>query len=120
MEISDNEGNKIENIGGNLFLRLKGEARSRKIGWIYNGILYVSRIRDKHLHRKSNSYSFNHHIIANAKTFNRVSIRDEKGVYNLKNEEMLDKGEFLFSQEKGFEKQLFVSLDYLESKKLHL
>jgi hypothetical protein len=117
---TDDFGNKIIIIkkGHNitLSLRLSTENRKRLIGNISTlyGTMTVRRVRKKHLHEKSNSYGFNHHILDNAKQFKYIRLCETKNEYLIPKEYILENGKFMYYKGQGFERQIFVSLDELE------
>lgn len=118
-EIKDTEGNAIrsKNYGGfiHIVLYLKGTAYPRKLGRINTSTntLIVDRKRAKHLHLKSNSYGFNHSLLAQATRFDKVQINDETGSYIATVEDILTNGKFLFFKQVGFEKQIFYPINQL-------
>lgn len=116
--VPDKNGNKlILTVKGNVFLKLKNEKRKRKLGVINRAkkIFIIKRNRQKHLHRKTNSYGFNHHIISKAKTFDKILLKDEYGEYQFPISKILDHGKtFLHFMQKGFELQIFLPLEIIE------
>lgn len=114
----DNEGNILRREGTAIFLKLKREKRTRRIGDINNRILYMTRKRNRHIHVKSNSYGFNHWLLDNAKLFDYIVIQDEMGAYKIKKDYIVKKGDFLFFKQTGFEKQIFLSVEDIERFKI--
>ena len=80
--------------------------------------LFVKRVRSEHLHKKSNSYGLNHHILANATKFDHVKITDDFGTYLIPLQTVLDEGKFLHFKKQGFERQLFLDLDLIRKYKI--
>lgn len=121
VRIPDKDGNEILiNNGRSILLRLRGERKARRIGEINSKKqLVVHRKRIIHLHYKSQSYGFNHYIIDNAKKFNKVLLIDERGSYLIPNKVILEKGEFLYFKQVGFELQIFLSLEIINQYKLN-
>jgi hypothetical protein len=118
-EIIDVHGNKIicseENNIVNIYLKLKSGLKKRHIGYI-NGsehVFYVVRKRIKHLHHNTNGYGFNYKIINETKRFDTLHIQDEKSVWRVPVDFILQHGKFNFYKEQGFEKQIFINLDLL-------
>ncbi len=109
--IVDNDGSKI-----GLSLSLRGEGRSRNIGFvdIQTKTLVVRRNRSKHLLRAGNAYGFNHCVLTAAKKFDKVRIEDEFKTWIIPVSEILERGSFLNFQKQGFELQIFVRLDILD------
>lgn len=110
--MQDVSGNKIVNVGGNIFLYLASGGK-RLVGELLEGqrVLRVTRKRGKHLLRKANAYGFNHFILSNAKKFDTVLLVDDFGAYRIPRQYILEHGEFLWFKEQGFEKQIFLTLD---------
>jgi hypothetical protein len=120
--IRDSAGNAIvaHNDGNTITLRLRiidisGHVATRSLGVIekQSRIFTVRRKRAVHLHRKSNSYGFNHYVLENAKTFDRVEIIDDAGTYIVPVDVMLTNGKILYFKQMGFERQIFVPLDII-------
>lgn len=118
-QIADNVGNKIiaSNNGNRIkvLLKLNSEIRSRLLGYINIKSKSIKIIRKKEIHllHKNNSYGFNHTLLADAKTFDKILLKDELNAWNIPTQFILDNGKFLFFKEQGFEKQIFVSLEQL-------
>ena len=119
IRIPDADGNEIVVKDKNISLKLASEDRSRRIGIINSKKqLSIKRKRIIHLHYKSQSYGFNHYVIDNAKKFNKVLLSDERGTYLIPNKIILEKGEFLYFKQQGFEVQIFLSLEIINQYKL--
>jgi hypothetical protein len=104
-----------------IFLRLADEKHRRLIGVIdiQHLTLHIERDREKHLLNKANAYGFNYFILDQAKRFNYVCLHESNGnVYLLDREKMIEDGKFLFFKQQGFEKQIFLSIDYLSQFKV--
>lgn len=114
----DDFGNVIIRKGNVLYLRLRGTTRRRRIGIISGGILIARRKKAIHLHRKSDSYGFNHYILANAQSFDTVKLMDDTDTYLIPNKKIIELGHYLHFLEKGFERQVFVKLEDLQQFKL--
>tara|TARA_R110000868_G_scaffold36781_5_gene130241 strand:- start:341 stop:739 length:399 start_codon:yes stop_codon:yes gene_type:complete len=118
-QISDSSGNKIiaSNNGERIkvLLKLNAELRCRLLGYVNIKSKTIKIIRKKELHllRKNNSYGFNHTLLADAKMFNKILLKDEFNSWSIPTQFILDNGKFLFFKEQGFEKQIFVSLEEL-------
>lgn len=117
-QVADKNGNKlIVTVSGNVFLKLSTEKRHRRLGLIDRDkkLFIINRNREKHLHRKSNSYGFNHHLISKAKTFNKILLKDEFGEYQFPINKILDHGKTLMHyKQKGFELQIFLPIEVIE------
>ena len=118
----DGNGNKLiidhYPAHANINLKLASESRQRNIGTldIVARVLYVSRIKTKHLFRKMNAYGMNHYILKEAKLFDMVVLNDEHSTWNIPREFILSKGNFLnFSNHGGFELQIFISLTDIDT-----
>ncbi len=118
-QIVDSTGNKIiaSNNGSRIkvLLKLQNELRSRLLGYINikSKSIKIIRKKDLHLLRKNNSYGFNHTLLSDAKTFNKILLKDEVNSWKIPTQFILDNGKFLFFKEQGFERQIFISLDEL-------
>ena len=120
-EMLDEEGNRIiATDKGNVIsidLKLKKEKRRRHVGLVTKSTrtLFVTRQKEKHLHRKSHSYGFNYKIIEMARAFDFISIQDEDCRWKIKREDTLNKENqtVLYFKQQGFEVQIFISLEKL-------
>ena len=118
-QISDSAGNKIiaSNNGDRIkvLLKLNSELRSRLLGYvnIKSKSIKIIRKKEVHLLYKNNSYGFNHTLLADAKTFDKILLKDEVNAWKIPTQFILDNGKFLFFKEQGFERQIFVSLEQL-------
>lgn len=122
--VKDEHGNNMlcgrNEVSVLIKLVLIGEGRRRNIGTIMlkKRELIVKRKRKEHLHWKSNSYGLNDNLIRNAKLFDTVRLIDEHAEYKMKRQDILDKGALLFFKQKGFELQIFMSLETLAKYKV--
>lgn len=122
--VSDKFGNEViinrVNNNLNLSLKLAGESRTRDVGFItmQTRVFHVSRIRSKHLFLKNNSYGFNHKILEDAKLFDNVEIKDDKGCWLVPKDYILKEGKFLHFKKDGFERQIFIELIKIEQFKV--
>jgi hypothetical protein len=118
-QISDSAGNKIiaSNNGDRIkvLLKLNTELKSRLLGYvnIKSKSIKIIRKKEVHLLYKNNSYGFNHTLLADAKMFNKILLKDEFNSWSIPTQFILDNGKFLFFKEQGFEKQIFVSIEQL-------
>lgn len=97
-------------------LKLKN-MKPRMIGTVTKSTrtIEMKRKRDKHLHFKTNSYGFNDYILREQTSFDWVRLSDDLGNHwKIPVSYILEKGEYLFFKQQGFEKQRFVSLENLE------
>lgn len=94
--------------------------KSKKIGTINRSdkILITERKRKKHLMNANNSYGFNHEILKNAKSFDRIQLTDEYGTYLISVSMILQRGTFLHFLSQGYEKQIFFPLKDIEKYKI--
>lgn len=115
---ADKNGNSLWIMNsGNVFLKLMKETKKRRLGYIDRGkrIFMVRRKRATHLLRKINSYGFNHHLISKAKSFDKISLRDEFGEYVFPVSKVMEHGKtHLHFKQKGFELQIFLPLEIIE------
>lgn len=107
-------------LNPSIYLKLKVEKRERLIGTLSekHKFMQVKRKKAKHLHRKSDSYGFNHYVLSNAQRFNKVKVCDDDGQYMVPVKRILQDGEFLFFNAKGFELQIFLKMDIIRGYKL--
>lgn len=113
MRIADDQGNIISVLNNRIMLTLKKERRARLIGVIHDDekFLYVKRNRNRHLHKKTNSYGYNDFVLRNTKRFNHILLQDVSGKYLIPVNEILTKGNYLFFKTEGFERQVFFPLE---------
>lgn len=111
--IIDDFGNMIIPQAGKLILQLSASNKKLTIGKfnLPSKTLYLSRKREKHLHKKSNSYGFNYEMIKRSIKLDTVCLTDEYGVYKFPKQLILDEGKFLTFKQQGFERQIFLPLD---------
>jgi len=118
-QVADNVGNKIiASSNGTrikVLLKLNSEIRSRLLGYINIKSKSIKIIRKKEVHmlQKNNSYGFNYTLLNDAKTFNKILLKDELNAWKIPTQFILDNGKFLFFKEQGFEKQIFISIEQL-------
>lgn len=103
-----------------VYLQLHGERRSRKIGVVTKSTrtLSVRREREQHLFRKGNAYGFNEYVIRNQTSFTHISLFDGVEHWKIPVEFILSNGTYLNFKEKGYERQLFVTLEQIEKFKI--
>ena len=99
-----------------IHLQLVGESRKRKVGTITKSTktLAITRKRFKHLFIKGNAYGFNEYILANAKLFDKIKLKDELCEWKIPVKFILENGSYLMFKQQGFERQLFVSLTQID------
>lgn len=109
--ILNNDGKRIK-----VALLLKGKAK-KMIGTIdlAKRTLTVNRIKAKHLLNISNSYGFNHFLLNKATRFDTIILKEKEtnAKYQLDRIKLLEVGSFLFFEKQGFERQIFVSRDWI-------
>ena len=96
-----------------LYLKLESEGkRKRKIGTITKSTktMKITRNRGKHLFNKMNAYGFNEYILSNAKTFDKIWLKDEFQEWKIPVSFILEHGKYMNFKTQGFELQKFVSL----------
>ncbi len=80
----DNTGNYLFRKGKTIMLKLRSETKPRRIAvFIEPDVIVVTRSRERHLHKKSNSYGINYRLLTDWGHIRRVKIRDEFGLYEL-------------------------------------
>jgi hypothetical protein len=97
-------------------LKLQSEKTQRLIGTvkIEDKTLILKRKKAKHLFRKNNSYGFNEYLIQNGQTFDKIMLADDDAVYLFPKSLVVEKGNYLYFKQEGFEKQIFLPLDELK------
>lgn len=100
-----------------LYLKLPTEKYRRGIGTINvnNAQLHLHRSNKKHILHKANAYGFNHYILSEGTTFEDVVIHEEETskIFMVNKKFILSSGMFLHFKEQGFERQLFISREWL-------
>lgn len=116
-DMTDTHGNRLYSKGATVYLRLaKGE--HRKLGVIdpKQKVFAVKRERIKHLFRKNNSYGFNHHFLSTPTiAFDKILLEDDYGKFLIPVKYVMENGKFLNFLQKGFERQLFLQLERIET-----
>lgn len=106
-----------------LYIRLAKESHRRHIGRINPSTrrLHVERSEDMHILKKANAYGFNHHVLKEAQTFDEVILHENGGrrIYRMERKYMLNDGDFLFFKHQGFERQIFLSKEWIEHYEVH-
>jgi hypothetical protein len=123
LKVTDDAGNTLEIYTDKddqqrvLKLKLDNESRTRHIASISlkDRTIEFLRKKDKHLYRRTNSYGVNEKIISDGQTFDTVVIRDETDTYVVPRDFILKQGKIMFHKEKGFERQLFITLESLQA-----
>jgi hypothetical protein len=119
--LTDENGNQLiiksNNVRLILYLKLKAETKSRKLGVVNleQKVFEVTRNRAKHLFRKNQSYGFNHKLLDEAKLFDNVRLKDDIQEWLIPKSYILENGNFLhFKNNGGFERQIFIELDKIQ------
>lgn len=118
--IDDERGNLLltKSNGKRILLSLKlaAERRYRNLGFINiaTKALHVRRDTGKHLMRAINGYGFNYKLLADAKKFDKIRLKDTNSEWVIPREFILSKGAFLHFLGQGFEKQIFIALDAIQ------
>lgn len=113
---TDTHGNKIYSKGATIYLKLQHE--TRKLGVIdpKQKVFAIKRERLKHLFRKNNSYGFNHHFLSTPTVvFDKILLEDDYGKFLIPTKYILENAKFLNFLQKGFEKQVFLRLELIET-----
>lgn len=109
--------------GFDIYMRLTTERHRRHIGRISNEhrTMLTERISTKHILTKANAYGFNYHILSNAKKFDKILLyeADLHHLYMLEIKYMLSEGSFLFFKQQGFEKQIFLTREWISHYQIH-
>lgn len=116
----ESQGHKfrISNVDEIVKLILPGQ-KGRMVGRIKGTRFITVRKPLSHTHLLTNSYGFNYHFINDAEYwgFDIVELKERrKLIAKLTPKEIMEKGEIKQYRDKGFELQIFVSLDDLKSK----
>lgn len=116
------EQTRVRQQGGSvllldLFIRVANEKHRRHIGRINTETrrFHVERNEDMHLLKKANAYGFNHYILKSATTFDNVVLHEtcSRCVYVMERKHMLNEGQFLFFKQQGYEKQIFLTREWI-------
>jgi hypothetical protein len=110
----DDVGNELSvAANGKVMLKLASEERARAIGVISEGKLFVERDSFRHLHRKSNSYGFNYHLLKDFDTFSTVMLKENGATtFAIPKERILEDGQIMFFKKArtgSFELQIFLN-----------
>lgn len=110
------EENRSKNL--NLYIKLENERHRRHIGLINikSRIMHVERNSTQHILKKANAYGFNHYILSKGQKFDKVALHeiDTGKIYLIDKNYLLKEGQFLFFKQQGFEKQLFLTKEWLD------
>lgn len=111
--ISDAQGNKLHLVNGSLYLLINGE--TKKIGTISTDKetgkkVLVKKCNTNHIFRKNDSWGINLNSLnfLGNDDIVRITYSQESETYELTKKQLLEKGDFLWFKEIGFEKQIFV------------
>jgi hypothetical protein len=114
--ILDEKGNELRaKTNGNvisLYLKLV-EKSERLLGIIdkKEKTFQIKRNREKHLFKRNKSYGFNHYVLKNAKTFDKIYLLDDINSWIIPVKFILENGSFMQFQQQGFELQIFIPLE---------
>ena len=95
--IEDGIGNKLFRKGDVIYLKLKSENRSRKLGTVdeQSKNFITTRAYDKHLYRNAKSFGFNSEFLRSATMFTHVKLlTDRKETFIIPVEFILSKGDY--------------------------
>lgn len=120
-KIIDTDGNGlIINTNDNiikLYLQLKAETKKRMLGFINKNTktFHINRKREAHLFRKLNAYGFCYQVLADAKKFDKIRLKDETDEWVIPLSYIVNKQTpptyLHFKGKGGFELQVFVPLE---------
>jgi hypothetical protein len=117
--MEDTTGNKLYRQQDAIYLKLKSEGFRRKVADIHDNTLIMKRSSKKHLHIKMNGYGFNYLLLSTAEKVEHIClIIDNKKEYHFPISTVLDKGEFLYFKQQGFEKQIFLNINTIKEYEL--
>lgn len=118
--ISDESGNELISINGNLTLNLVSE--SRKIGQflLSSGRVIYNKFVDEKVHtfRKNNSWGINWCVIEQLKDDDVIRVQSDERIYVIKVSDAKNSGSFLWFKDIGFEKQFFIPKSYFKTKEV--
>ena len=109
---SDGNGNSIIVDTETIYLQLSKNKGVRKLVGVINfkeRYIRMNRLSTKHLLQKADSYGFNWHVLSQARKFDTVMLCTDEGVYKIPVQDIINRGQFLFFKEQGFEKQIFLT-----------
>jgi len=113
--IEDKAGNEIYRKQDDIYLALKEENRTRKVGTIVGDKIIMKRDSKKHYFRKGDSYGFNHNLLIRLNKVTKVELHIDKKKHLIPIDYILEKGEFLLFKQQGFELQIFLKTDLIET-----
>jgi hypothetical protein len=116
-DMTDTHGNRLYSKGATVYLRLS-QGEHRKLGVIdpKQKVFAVKRERAKHLFRKNNSYGFNHHFLSTPTVaFDKILLEDDYGKFLIPVKYVMENSKFLNFLQKGFERQIFLQLERIET-----
>lgn len=112
----DDYGNiiRVKNNGKRIIvdLKLASENKYRRMGVITlsTKTIEIKRVRERHLFHKTQSYGFNHKLIAESKLFDKIRLKDDFEEWVIPKAYLLEHCEFLNFAKQGFELQCFLPL----------
>ena len=102
-------------------LQLTAEGgRKRKLGVITKSTktMEMKRKRSEHLFWSGNAYGFNQYVIQEAKLFDKIRLSDEHDNWVVPVKAILEQGRHLNFKQRGYELQLFLTLEQLSQFKV--
>jgi hypothetical protein len=111
-----------ENVSATIHLNLLGEKKNRLIGnySFPDKTLYLKRNSEKHYHRISKSYGFNHLIMNDPVLDIKYILAEIDGVrYKFPKSLINDYGSFLHFKSEGFELQKFLKFALIKNFKIN-
>jgi len=124
-KVVDEHGNYILVSDNNeVTLFLASESKTRKMGTInkVDSNFIVTRKKEVHLHRNTNSYGFNYRFLQENKSFSFILLKefvDRKVItYRIPKNIVMNNGNFQLYSKQGFELQIFLTLEEIETYKI--
>ena len=113
----DEAGNLIYPEGNILYLKRKGKKGKREIGrlqFLNESWFYISSRKSKDVFQKLNAWGINWQVFNHLPEGCFIIINTEDKAYRIKKELAADKGKFFYFKLQGFEKQIFIPLEFFE------
>ena len=88
-----------------------------RLGTIGIDVLYTHRNKNKDFHRGSNSFGFNEKLLQLPRINKVVLNVDNTSKYIIPKEVILKEGKILFEQQKGYTKDIFLSMEIIKQYK---
>jgi hypothetical protein len=120
IEKNDKMGNRLIIEGnGNITLKLASESKDRKIGNFLKSegnTVYFKRAHVKNIFNKTNAWGLHWELLGSLRPYDFINIKDNFGCsYWITVKDAKEHGDFLHFKGEGFEKQLFVPIEYFSN-----